>query len=311
MAQDSGLIPEPLRRRLEALPAPRHFFAGQALAGGLTPDHLLLFRRRDTSAFRPEGVMDNHHHRFELVLALQRSGPVRIGEATHLLAPGQAALIFPFQFHHYLDVEPGPMEWLFLTFELERPELVAPLRNAPRNPGSAALLPLVTRLLDLYGDPTRAVESAAFVSRLLRLMLEAPPIPARQRNIHATDGSRDLLLEKINRHVRAHLGEAMTIASLAAAIGYSEGHVRSVFRHRLGISLGRYIRHSRLSESARRLRQSPPGTGLAEIAQAVGFGSTVGFCHAFRKAYGLTPRRYARGNRHPDTPDSTQTQNAP
>jgi len=296
-------IPEPLRRRLEALPVPRHFFAGRQLDEGLTPDNILLFRRGDTSAFRPEGVMDNHHHRFELVLVLQRPGPARIGEAMHLLSPGQAALVFPFQFHHYLDVEPGPMEWLFITFELARPQRVAPLKNTPRNPGSAALLPLVTRLLDLYEEPERTVELAALVARLLRLLLEAPPIPARQRNLHATDRSRDLLLEKINRHVRAHLGETMTIASLAAALGYSEGHVRSVFRDRLGISLGRYIRHSRLSESARRLRQSSPGTSLAEIAQAVGFGSTVGFAHAFRKAYGVTPRRYARGNRHPDRPD--------
>ena len=65
---------------------------------------IILFQRNDASALKPEGVTANYHHRFELTVVLEKAGPVRIDRSTFLLHPGECALIFPNQFHHYMDV---------------------------------------------------------------------------------------------------------------------------------------------------------------------------------------------------------------
>ncbi|HWL54386.1 MAG TPA: AraC family transcriptional regulator [Chthoniobacteraceae bacterium] len=289
-----------IRAALACLKRPTNFFAGVTLHASLAPDNILFFRQTDTHFFRPEGVTDNYHHRFELVIVLERSGPVRIGETSYELAPGEAALIFPNQFHHYMDVEPGPMQWLFITFELAERRLLRPLRDRPRRlPQSAP--PLIARLLQEYtrpappgGEGPDGVVLSALLAQFLREMLRAPLIARERRNIHATDQARDLLLEKINHYVRAHLSETVTIGTLARGLGYSESHVRSVFRNRLGVSLGRYIRESRLSVAARLLQEEKEGTTIADIAARAGFSSLFSFSRAFKNAYGCSPRGYAK-----------------
>jgi AraC-like DNA-binding protein len=99
-------------------------------------------------------------------------------------------------------------------------------------------------------------------------------------------------LEKINRHVRSHLSAALTIAELADTLGYSVSHLRAVFRTRLGISLGRYIRESRLSEAAKLLQSSD--LKISEVAEKSGFESLFAFSRAFKKAYGMPPKTYGK-----------------
>ncbi len=288
-----------IRSALASLKRPTTFFAGVSLHASLAPDNILFFRQTDTRAFAPEGVTDNFHHRFELVLVLEKGGPVRIGETSYQLAPGEAALIFPNQFHHYMDVEPGPMQWLFITFELADPRPLRPLRDRPRRlPPSAP--PLIARLLHEYtapctpgGEGPDGVALSYFLAQFLREMLAAPPIARERRDIHATDQARDLLLEKINHYVRSHLSETVTIGSLADGIGYSASYVRSVFRNRLGVSLGRYIRQSRLSVAARLLKEERESS-IADVARRAGFSSLFSFSRAFKNAYGCSPRSYAK-----------------
>ena len=52
---------------------PEDLFSGLALREGFAPDNILFFRRTHTSDFRPEGVSNNFHHRFELVIEIGRA----------------------------------------------------------------------------------------------------------------------------------------------------------------------------------------------------------------------------------------------
>jgi AraC-like DNA-binding protein len=117
-----------------------------------------------------------------------------------------------------------------------------------------------------------------------------PEIPRERRDIHSSDDIRDVILENINRYVRDHLHRAVTIGNLAEDLGYSISHLRAVFRDRLGVSLGRYMRESRLSEAAKLLQASE--FNVSEIGEKCGFESLYAFSRAFRKAYGLPPRAY-------------------
>src|SRR4030095_9398868 len=65
---------------------------------------------------------------------------------------------------------------------------------------------------------------------------------------------------------------------------------RSLLRDLLGVSIGRYMRESRLSEAAKLLQNSE--FNVSEIGEKCGFESLYAFSRAFRKAYGLPPRAY-------------------
>jgi AraC-like DNA-binding protein len=282
-----------LRRFVREIELPPSLFSGLTIEQSLAPDNIIFFQRTDTAALKPEGVSNNFHHRFELTTVLEKAGPVRIDRATFLLQPGECALIFPNQFHHYMDVEKGRMEWLFITFELRNSEAIRALQNSPRildQTASEHLLQLVSEYRQPRDGMPDTLEISYALSRLLRHLLTCPTLPPDRRDIHSSDDVRDVILESINRYVRAHLSKAVTIADIAEELGYSVSHLRAVFRDRLGVSLGRYMRESRLSEAAQLLQSSTHN--VSEIGERCGFESLYAFSRAFRKAYGIPPRTY-------------------
>ena len=281
-----------IRQTLQALGPPASLFSGLRIEQALAPENIILFRRTDTAALRPEGVSNNYHHRFELVIVLEKAGPVRIDRLTHTLQPGECALIFPNQFHHYLDVEKGAMEWLFVTFELRHPDDILALRDSPRTLDAVALrhIAAITEGYLTRGGRIDALEISYRLSRLLRHLTTRSEIELSRRDIHSGDNVRDVILESINHYVRSHLQKAVTISDIATELGYSVSHLRAVFRDRLGISLGRYIRESRLSEAAQLLQSGD--LQISDIGERCGFESLYAFSRAFRKAYGLPPRAY-------------------
>jgi len=261
----------------------------------MAPDNIVFFKRTDTIDFKPEGVINNYHHRFELVVVLEKAGPVRIGERSYLLQPCEAALIFPNQFHHYMDVEPGVMEWLFITFDLGSSDRISSLQDAPRVFGQREL-ELLHQIIHDYLHPSGkepdAVKISYTLSRLLLGMVDAPVIPDSRRDIRSSASVRDVILEKINHYIRSHLEDAPTIGTLAAALGYSVSHLRAVFRTELGVSLGKYIRESRLSQAAMLLQSTE--MNISEVAQKSGFDSIFAFSRGFKKAYGVPPKSYSK-----------------
>lgn len=283
----------PLRRNLKKLPPPKSLFSGTRIEQSFAPDNIVFFQRTDATKLRPEGVSTNYHHRFELVSVFERAAPVRIDRATYQLQPGEGALIFPNQFHHFLDVEKGQLDWLFITFECHHPDPILALRDSPRV-FDAHANELLDQLVSEYVDPRGPDRDHLFLSytlaQLLKHLTTLPFIANTRRDIHSSDDLRDQILEKINRHVRENLDRAVSIGDLADALGYSVSHLRAVFRDRLGVSLGRYMRESRLSEAAKLLQSSE--FNVSEIGERCGFESLYAFSRAFRKAYGLPPRAY-------------------
>lgn len=282
-----------LRQLVRGIPPPASFFSGLTIEQSLAPDNIILFQRSDTAALRPEGVTANYHHRFELTTVLEKAGPVRIDRTTYLVHPGECTLIFPNQFHHYMDVSAGRLEWLFITFELRQAAAIRALQNSPRALDRAGLELLHALVLEARrpnaGHPD-TLEISHLLARLLRHLLVCPVLPAERIDIHSSDDVRDVILEGINGYVRAHLSQSVTIAHIAEELGYSVSHLRAVFRDRLGVSLGKYIRESRLSEAAQLLQSG--ALAISEIGERCGFESLYAFSRAFRKAYGIPPRSY-------------------
>jgi AraC-like DNA-binding protein len=284
---------ETLRSLVREVPLPSNLFRGLLCRQSLAPDNIIFYRRGEKAPSKSEGVSNNYHHRFEFVVVVGTAGPVRIDQTSYMLQPGECALIFPNEFHHYLDLPEGGAEWLFLTFDLPNSSAIQSLRATPRTLDHAALT-LVEKLVREYLQPEGAAPDTLSISyhlsRLLLHLLECPALPDDRRDIHSGTTARDVILEKINSYVRTHLDQAVTISDIAQELGYSVSHLRAVFRDRLGVSLGRYMRESRLSEAAQLLQSSE--LNVSAIGERCGFESLYAFSRAFRKAYGIPPRAY-------------------
>lgn len=272
---------------------PENLFSGLHCGQGLSPDNVILFRRTNTSAFKPTASVANFHHRFELVTVLEKGGLVRIGETSYSLEPGECALIFPHQFHHYMDVAKGPIEWLFVTFECDNPKAIAALRDRPTvlDPECILLLKKIAKGY-LRGEPSDPLGVSYHLSRLLLRLVAAQPIPADRRAKPSPDDSRDVIIQKINAYVRQNLKKAPSLEDLACKLGYSASHLRTVFRDKLGVTLGLYIRESRLAQAARLLLTT--NQTVSEVARETGFTSLNAFSRAFAAYYHIPPKAYAQ-----------------
>ncbi|MGB8166295.1 MAG: AraC family transcriptional regulator [Chthoniobacteraceae bacterium] len=284
---------ENLRRLIRDVPLASNLFHGLLCQQSLAPDNIIFYRRGEKPLSKAEGVSNNYHHRFEFVIVAGAPGPVRIDQTSYLLQPGECALIFPNQFHHYLDLADEGADWLFLTFDIRNSAAIQSLRDTPRALDQEAL-ELVQKLVRDYLQPVGVAPDTLSISyhlsRLLLHLLECPALPQDRRDIHSGTTARDVILEKINHYIREHLSQSVTISDIANELGYSVSHLRAVFRDRLGVSLGRYMRESRLSEAAQLLQSSE--LNVSAIGERCGFESLYAFSRAFRKAYGIPPRAY-------------------
>lgn len=97
-------------------------------------------------------------------------------------------------------------------------------------------------------------------------------------------------IAEIDRCIRRHDDEALTLRSLSQTIGYSECHVSRKFHEVSGMPLRDYLRARKLALALKELRDTD--TGLLQIALDYGFSSHEAFTRAFKAQYGLTPSQY-------------------
>jgi AraC-like DNA-binding protein len=273
---------------------PVDYFSGAKLADAMVADNVVLFKRTSAKMLKPQGVTRNYHHRFELVIPLQKSGRIHIDGTAYLISPGQVFLVFPHQFHHYLDIEEGELSWLFITFEFSRPEALQPLRNSPRvfAPAEAGqLCQMMESYLQKAPGPERNFKLIVQVSELIQHLLLAREADCAMRPDSREDDPNGAMLQSINAFVRANLNKPLAISDLARHTGYSISHLRAVFRREFGVSLGGYMRDSRLSAAASMLSNGDHAS-IESIAKACGFVSIFAFSRAFKKAMGLSPSAY-------------------
>jgi AraC family transcriptional regulator len=97
-------------------------------------------------------------------------------------------------------------------------------------------------------------------------------------------------LDRLAAFVEEHVGEHLTIDSLAAAVCLSKYHFARAFQVATGSSPMRFLKEKRL-EMARRMLSAEACT-LTDIAVRCRLSSPANFSRVFRNATGLTPSQY-------------------
>lgn len=88
-------------------------------------------------------------------------------------------------------------------------------------------------------------------------------------------------------YIESHLAEPMTLDEIAEIGGVSRFHMVRAFAAATGLSVMRYVRARRLTESARALAAGAPD--ILTLALDADYGSHEAFTRAFRDHFGMTP----------------------
>ncbi len=269
-----------------AVPEPLSYYSGTAPPSLLPPANVILFHRSRSSAM---GTGRAAHHRFVLILNCRTAGTVIVDTHALRLAPGEALLIHPHQFHHYLGIEHKTTDWLFVTFEHPEAEQLLDLRGMPLDMDSGVLRS-AAHLAQAWANRDRAGVSDATVCFLCATLLSQLLDTARRPLPAHRPAPGNPILESVHRFVSANLGQSFAVSDCARAAGLSESRLRAVYREATGMSLGRYVAQLRLNRATGLLRRSR--MRVKEIAAECGYESLFSFSRAFRREFGLSPRSY-------------------
>ncbi len=89
-----------------------------------------------------------------------------------------------------------------------------------------------------------------------------------------------------------------SLDELAREAGLSRSTLAERFTHLVGIPPMQYLAHWRMQLASTLL--SGTATGLAEVAERVGYGSEAAFSRAFKRYVGMAPAHWRQGQRNPD-----------
>ena len=93
-------------------------------------------------------------------------------------------------------------------------------------------------------------------------------------------------------YLEQHFTEEISVKELAQQCFLSESQLRRLFRNELEMSPIEYKNRLRMQAACRMLKLEQ--SSVSEIAGALGYSSVYSFSQEFRKAIGVSPRRYSR-----------------
>jgi AraC-like DNA-binding protein len=279
------------------LSEPGDYFRGRNASTPFTANNVIVFARRSCRDLQRRSFDAYPHHRHMLVLCLQTEGSVLVDGSEIHLRPGEAMVIFPYQFARYHHLPKEEILWVFVTFEPSHANALGALRNQLLEWKSQADEPLAELLQDYLAAPSPAMDSEICLRATLVIsrLLHAAPKEASQPAPAAIPGSEGTWIEKIDHQLLQNPEALANVSALAKTLGYSESHLRAMFRQQFQISLGKYLHHFRANRAIALMRNRD--LSLTRIAFDLGYSSSAAFTRFFRAAIGSSPRDY-RKNMH-------------
>lgn len=101
-----------------------------------------------------------------------------------------------------------------------------------------------------------------------------------------------IIVDEIDRCIKNHNDEALTLRALSRRLGYSEYYATRKFSEISGMTFRDYLRSRRLAFALKEVRDTD--RSLLDIAFDYGFSSHEAFTRAFRTTYGIAPGEYRR-----------------
>jgi AraC-like DNA-binding protein len=226
------------------------------------------------------------HHRYVLIYVLKTGGVVSVDGLSLRLKQGDALLIFPFQFHYYLETNDDALRWLFLTFELDRGSSeLEPLRQRVLTP-NLDICGLIQHISSLWAADEE--EDKAMILPLTDQLLSL--LRQESRHLKSMSGrgvSSGSWIAQVESLVIQSVHEGWSLEEVSARMGYSSRRVRDRFEKQTGMSLKAYRNSYQFHRALSLFRDSQ--LSLSQIAEMSGFQSQPVFNRFIRRLTGETP----------------------
>lgn len=272
------------------IPDPRNYYEGCDLPRRPVSRNLLIFLRHSRQTLQQKNVTNRMHHRYVLILALETRGLVSVEGKSLWLEAGQALLVLPYQFHHYIQLERDELRWMFITFELDRGAAsLQSLKHCPIVPDSVSLR-IWEQIVESWegGDTTARAEVLPLLDQLLLRLTRLRGVGPQPAVNSAETSVKDDWISKVESLVVRSVQESWTLDEVAAKLGLSSRHLRTRFEAATGVSLSEYRSEYQLNHAIALMQNSE--MSLGEIAEISGFNSQSAFNRFVKNKTGQTPR---------------------
>ncbi|MFO7726368.1 MAG: AraC family transcriptional regulator [Oceanipulchritudo sp.] len=278
------------------LPEPASYYMGVDAPARIRTRNAVIFLRNSRSSLQQRNFANRVHHRHVLIMVLETAGRVSLDGELHPLKPGNALLVLPYQFHHYIDLESNDLRWLFVTFELEnKTDPIKDLTHrilTPR-PEDFELWSQMLPLWERGHEVLAASELLAVLDQLLTRLMASAKLPIRHFGEFKRKGS---WISRVESLIKESVMDGSSLAEVAAKVGLSERHLRTRFEAGMGVSIRRYKANFQLHRAASLMQQ--PELTLSRIAELSGFHSQAVFNRFIRRETGLTPSAWRKSLFH-------------
>lgn len=99
-------------------------------------------------------------------------------------------------------------------------------------------------------------------------------------------------VKQVREFIRLHLGEDLSLETIAQQIGFSPYHFARLFRRTMGVTLHQFVLRQRIEQAQWLLRETE--MPLVQVALACGFADQSHLNLVFQQHLGCTPRTYRR-----------------
>ena len=272
---------------------PKNYYEGVDLPDRVICRNVIVFDRLTRRALQQQHLANRMHHRYVLIRVLQTPGVVSIDGQSFQLNVGDAVLVAPYQFHHFIDLESDRLRWLFITFDLAQGEsILADLSYHRLQPGPPAHA-LWGEVVSLWLSDFAAVraELMPVLDRLLARLQSTTTVRAPAVDESRTD-SKNEWIAQIEALIIQSVREGWTFEEVAKRAGFSERHLRDRFEQQMGVSLRDYRSNYQYHTAISLMRDST--RSLSDVAELSGFNSQSVFTRFIRRMAGRTPRELSR-----------------
>ncbi|WP_269523687.1 helix-turn-helix transcriptional regulator [Coraliomargarita parva] len=266
----------------ETLAEPTSYYRGIEAPERPRVNNLVTFLRNNRESLQQKNFYNRSHHRNVLILVLETAGSVIVDGAEHPLKPGQAYLVRPFQFHHYLNLESDQLRWLFLTFDLVHgSELLDYLSHSILQPQEADL--------QIWRDIVRCAnsENANEQQEALPLLDTLLYRLAKSHQDNPSNKPRDSWIAKVEGAIVESVHQGWTVDEIGRKLGLSGRQLRTRFQNEMGISIRDYRANYQLNRAINLLRDSQ--NSMNTIAELCGFNSQAVFNRFIKRETGFSP----------------------
>jgi len=261
---------------LHEIGEPNDYFEGVHRPREMLPDNILVFSRSNGASLSSGIIPPDLHQRWVLIISLLGRGNVKIDCWCESIGPAETLLIPPLHLHSYAKIA-KKLNWAFVTFDWPQHTVSS---EAWR--GARRLVPdaqsLFSSFIQEWIRPAR--DGLLLSSRLYRLLRALYPAHDPQETDHSVN-----LIGSVHALQLHHPG--IRLAELAKRLSMSESHLRCLFREETGLSIGRYLRETRLRRAANWIKEE--GLSVKCVSERAGYPDIHTFSRSFSRLFGHPP----------------------